>query len=218
MRDFQVHNGHKLPTTHKHDVAILVRNQYANHTPYQPMMSERVCVTLVDQFGLAVINIHAPTPPVQGFFDDLSQNVTQLRQAGWTTIVAGDFNLGWLPQDRSKNRTDANIMACTDELNSLIYTNSLIDVETHLAPPADNKTDHYTFHHGMSEHRYWTSRINYVMVPTELLGHPNSSYSTIPHNNSDHKSLTVVLVLPSEAPPQTTKHSYRALHNEIGAK
>ncbi|KAJ1677460.1 hypothetical protein EV182_006128 [Spiromyces aspiralis] len=40
----------------------------------------------------------------------------------------------------------------------------------------------------------------------------------IPHNNSDHKSLMVVLVLPSEVPPQTVKHSYRAPHNEIGAK
>ncbi|KAJ1678256.1 hypothetical protein EV182_004439 [Spiromyces aspiralis] len=218
MRDFQVHNGHKSPTTHKHDVAILVQNQYADHTPYLPMTSERVCVTFIDWFRLTVINVHAPTLPVQGFFDDLSQNVTQLRQAGWTTIVTGNFNLSRLPQDRSKNRTDANIMACTDELNSLIYTNSLVDMETHLAPPANNETDCYTFCHSMSEHRYWTSRIDYVMVPSELLGHPNSSYSTIPHNNLDHKSLMVVLVPPSEAPPQTTKHSYRALHNEIGAK
>ncbi|KAJ1679302.1 hypothetical protein EV182_002328, partial [Spiromyces aspiralis] len=80
-------------------------------------------------------------------------------------------------------------MACTDELNGLIYTNSLIDVETHLAPPADNETDHYTFCHSMSEHQYWTSRINYVMVPSELLGHLNSSYSMILYNNLDHKSL-----------------------------
>ncbi|KAJ1677893.1 hypothetical protein EV182_005222 [Spiromyces aspiralis] len=117
-------------------------------------MSERVCVTFVDWFGLAVINIYTPALPVQGFFDDLSQNVAQLWQASWTTIVAGDFNLGQLPQDRSKNRTDANIIACTDELNGLIYTNSLIDVETHLAPPADNETDCYTFHHSMSEYQY----------------------------------------------------------------
>ncbi|KAJ1673098.1 hypothetical protein EV182_005897, partial [Spiromyces aspiralis] len=111
-------------------------------------MSKRVCVTFIDQFRLAVINVHAPTLPVQGFFNDLSQNITQLQQASWTTIVTGDFNLGWLLQDRSKNRTDANIMACTDELNGLIYTNSLINVETCLAPPADNETDHYTFCHG----------------------------------------------------------------------
>ncbi|KAJ1679422.1 hypothetical protein EV182_002087, partial [Spiromyces aspiralis] len=155
------------------------------------------------QFRLTVVNVHAPTLPVQGFFDNLSQNVAQLQQAGWTTIVAGNFNLGRLLQDRSKNRTNANITACTDELNGLIYTNSLVDMETCLAPPADNETDCYTFRHGMSKHRYWTSRINYIIVLSELLGHPNSSYSMIPHNNSDHKSLMVVLVLPSEAPPQT---------------
>ncbi|KAJ1676430.1 hypothetical protein EV182_008205, partial [Spiromyces aspiralis] len=153
------------------------------------MTSERVCVTFVDRFGLAVINIYALTLLVQGFFNDLSQNIAQLWQASWTTIVAGNFNLGQLLQDRSKNRTDANIMACTDELNSLIYTNSLIDVETHLAPPANNEIDHYTFYHSISKHRYWTSRIDYVIVPSELLGHLNLSYSTIPHNNSDHKLL-----------------------------
>ncbi|KAJ1674296.1 hypothetical protein EV182_003568 [Spiromyces aspiralis] len=182
------------------------------------MTSERVCVTFVDWFGLAVVNIHALTPLVQGFFDNLLQNIAQLQQASWTTIVTGDFNLGWLLQDRCKNRTNANITACTDELNSLIYTNSLIDVETCLAPPANNEIDHYTFYHGMSKHRYWTSRIDYIMVLSELLGHLNSSYSMIPHNNSDHKLLMVVLVLPSEVPPQTVKHSYRALHNKIGAK
>ncbi|KAJ1680028.1 hypothetical protein EV182_000827 [Spiromyces aspiralis] len=182
------------------------------------MTSKRVCVTFIDWFGLAVINVHTPTPLVQGFFNDLSQNVAQLQQAGWITIVTGNFNLGQLPQDRSKNRTNANITACTDELNGLIYTNSLIDMETCLAPPANNETDCYTFCHGMSEHQYWTSRIDYIMVPSELLGHLNSSYSMIPHNNSDHKSLMVVLVLPSEAPLQTMKHSYQALHNEIGAK
>ncbi|KAJ1678433.1 hypothetical protein EV182_004057 [Spiromyces aspiralis] len=88
----------------------------------------RTTSVLLPQSGIAIINMHAPTPPKMDFFASLHLHATQLQQHGWQILIIYNFNT----MKNTYNRSTAKPPNAPPMFYKLIHAMQLLDIANHL--------------------------------------------------------------------------------------
>ncbi|KAJ1911903.1 hypothetical protein H4219_005790 [Mycoemilia scoparia] len=206
LSNYQVlHQPINIPTM-KHDLATLVSKDLGPCSLLGAISDQRYSINLLDRFALAIINAHATPHPSAEEIHSLAHRIQALQVKGWTTIVAGDLNIARFPYDQNTSTPQrSDLVASQEAFERLLTDNDLVDIVDFLHPiPPDSDPNTFkrlnlmTFRSAQNNAREWTSRIDYVLLPSCFT--PFSSSSQI-HclQSSDHHAV-IVSVKQSQIP------------------
>ncbi|KAJ2164225.1 hypothetical protein GGH15_004041 [Coemansia sp. RSA 562] len=188
-----------------YDTAVLVSTRFGLAQLEEMASCTRATFVTVPDFGLLLVSVHGPFENIRAFHHDIISTVMLYQQAGWTPIVAGDFNLAPTPADchgvaKRRGMTDSRGMAKRPEEGLMhLYTESLglcnaCEVLNGLANPRStiNRSIYYTFKWRGETGTPYVSRIDHILIPPHLLDIKRAKYDHIDVGSfSDHKELTL---------------------------
>ncbi|KAJ2244980.1 hypothetical protein GGH98_004677, partial [Coemansia sp. RSA 454] len=83
-----------------YDTAVLVSTRFGLARLEEMASCTHATFVTVPDFGLLLVSVHSPFKNIRAFHHDIISTVILYQQAGWTPIVAGNFNLAPTPADR----------------------------------------------------------------------------------------------------------------------
>ncbi|KAJ1678956.1 hypothetical protein EV182_003015 [Spiromyces aspiralis] len=220
FQDYHVF-GTKTPSDQFHDTATLISKKIEPEPVPIPMTSPaRTTSILLPQSGIAVINVHAPTPPKADFFTGLHQHATLLQQRGWQILIIGDFNT----TRNTYNRSTAKPPDAPPTFYELINAIQLLDVADHLYPADETlalrpeySRDHlFTF--GKTKEGKWqlVSRIDLFLAQASIIARVRCRYHAMDVGQlSDHKAIYLHLIPPTPNEAAAICPPFRVVPNLI---
>ncbi|KAJ2464920.1 hypothetical protein GGI02_004849, partial [Coemansia sp. RSA 2322] len=224
-------NHQRRNTAAMYDTVVLVHRRLGDAELQRETSCPRATFVTVPTRGLLLVSIHGPFMQRAGivdmFHDGIIDAVQRYITAGWTPIIAGDFNVPPFPGDRESTSSRAyerdNFLIIPRYESSL----SMRDYAHHSFPVPPPSAPPYSYTNPRRElftHKEtngvnvpkgtYTARLDAFLIPTAMLNRPGILYDARDrHAFSDHKELWMHIPASAE-PPARVQRRFVLAHDD----
>ncbi|KAJ1719418.1 hypothetical protein LPJ53_005819, partial [Coemansia erecta] len=195
----------------KFDTAVLVHKSLGTVELIPAASCPRATFVIVPSRGLLLVSVHGPfrkgvTNAASDFYrfhQSIIDAAHRFMEAGWTPLIAGDFNFAPFPGDRASRSDRASESDCLWTIPGYEAALDLVDYANYAAPPSASGIPYSPsnpcrslFTHRATRHlndgsavTYHNSRIDLFLVPTGLATRQGVEYDVDGAPCTERKSL-----------------------------